>query len=73
MVNETFILKLEEDIDFNLQSIYYLVVILNLLWSEFAETNQRRFNLLKNTDLDHAWVVCDKGCGCREGGGSWYP
>ena len=34
-----------------------LIVIFNLLWSEFDETNEMFRSA--STDLDHAFVVCD--------------
>ena len=48
-----------------------LIVIFNLLWSEFIETNAMFRSA--STDLGHALVVCDltqipaEGSGCR-----WY-
>ena len=57
--------------------ISQLIVIFNLLWSEFVETNATFRSA--STDLDHALVVCDmtqipaEGSGCRWGGGIGIP
>ena len=48
------------------------LIIFNLLWSEFVETNATFQSA--STDLDHALVVCDltqipaegSGCRCRQ-------
>ena len=54
-----------------------LIVIFNLLWSEFVETNAKFRSA--STALDHALVVCDltqipaDGSGCRWGGAVGIP
>ena len=51
-----------------MRTVYSLIVIFNLLWSEFVETNAAFQSA--STDLDHALVVCDLTQIPAEGSGS---
>ena len=42
-----------------------MIVSLNLLWSEFAETNERGFDLLLQILITHRLIVCDLTQICR--------